>query len=48
MNMKLHSDITGKYLHDYRIKDNKFDLVLCSPLQRTKSTCTTICDNIEY
>jgi broad specificity phosphatase PhoE len=39
---------TGKYLSEYRQKDSKFDLVLCSPLIRTRETCELICDKIGY
>lgn len=39
---------TGKYLSEYRQKDDKFDLVLCSPLIRTRETCELICDKIGY
>jgi broad specificity phosphatase PhoE len=39
---------TGKYLSEYRQKDVKFDLVLCSPLIRTRETCELICDKIGY
>jgi broad specificity phosphatase PhoE len=39
---------TGKYLKEYRQRDGKFDLVLCSPLIRTKETCELICVKIGY
>jgi broad specificity phosphatase PhoE len=39
---------TGKYLKDYRQRDGKFDLVLCSPLIRTRETCGLICSKIGY
>jgi len=39
---------TGKYLHQYRQRDGKFDLVLCSPLIRTRETCALICSKIGY
>ena len=39
---------TGKYLSEYRQKDRKFDLVICSPLIRTRETCELICDKIGY
>ena len=39
---------TGKYLHEYRERDGKFDLVLCSPLIRTRETCGLICNKIGY
>jgi len=39
---------TGKYLKEYRQKDGKFDLVLCSPLIRTRETCDLICEKIGY
>jgi broad specificity phosphatase PhoE len=39
---------TGKYLGEYRQKDGKFDLVLCSPLIRTRETCELICNKIGY
>jgi broad specificity phosphatase PhoE len=39
---------TGKYLKEYRQRDGKFDLVLCSPLIRTRDTCKLICDKIGY
>ena len=39
---------TGKYLSEYRQKDGKFDLVLCSPLIRTRETCELICEKIGY
>ena len=39
---------TGKYLKEYRQKDGKFDLVLCSPLIRTRETCELICNKIGY
>ena len=39
---------TGKYLKEYRQKDGKFDLVLCSPLLRTRETCDLICAKIGY
>ena len=39
---------TGKYLSEYRQKDDKFDLVLCSPLIRTRETCELICNKIGY
>jgi len=39
---------TGKYLQQYRQRDGKFDLVLCSPLIRAKETCELICAKIGY
>ena len=39
---------TGKYLNEYRQRDCKFDLVLCSPLIRTRETCELICNKIGY
>jgi broad specificity phosphatase PhoE len=39
---------TGKYLSEYRQRDGKFDLVLCSPLIRTRETCGLICAKIGY
>jgi len=39
---------TGKYLSEYRQRDGKFDLVLCSPLIRTRETCELICNKIGY
>jgi broad specificity phosphatase PhoE len=39
---------TGKYLKEYRQKDCKFDLVICSPLIRTRETCGLICEKIGY
>ena len=39
---------TGKYLSEYRQRDGKFDLVLCSPLIRTRETCGLICEKIGY
>jgi broad specificity phosphatase PhoE len=39
---------TGKYLNKYRQRDGKFDLVLCSPLIRTRETCELICKKIGY
>ena len=39
---------TGKYLKEYRQKDGKFDLILCSPLIRTRETCELICNKIGY
>jgi len=39
---------TGKYLKEYRQRDGKFDLVLCSPLIRTRETCSLICAKIGY
>jgi broad specificity phosphatase PhoE len=39
---------TGKYLKEYRQIDGKFDLVLCSPLLRTRETCELICKKIGY
>ena len=39
---------TGKYLSEYRQIDDKFDLVLCSPLIRTRETCELICNKIGY
>jgi broad specificity phosphatase PhoE len=39
---------TGKYLSEYRQRDGKFDLVLCSPLIRTRETCELICAKIGY
>jgi broad specificity phosphatase PhoE len=39
---------TGKYLCDYRIEENNFDLVLCSPMKRAKQTAKIICNEINY
>ena len=39
---------TGKYLSEYRQRDSKFDLVICSPLIRTRETCELICEKIGY
>jgi broad specificity phosphatase PhoE len=45
---KEQSRKTGIYLNKYRQKDNKFDLVLCSPMIRAKETCKIICKKINY
>ena len=45
---KEQAQYTGKYLKDYRIQNKNFDLVLCSPLLRTKETAEIICNNIDY
>lgn len=42
------SKLTGYYLKDHRLKDVPFDLVLSSPLKRTKKTAEIICDQIKY
>jgi broad specificity phosphatase PhoE len=42
------SKITGKYLNQYRQKDSKFDVILCSPLIRTKKTAEIIAKQINY
>ena len=39
---------TGKYLNEYRQKAQPFDLVLCSPMKRTKQTALEICKQIKY
>ena len=39
---------TGKYLNDYRQEDQNFDLILCSPMLRTKKTAEIICKEINY
>ena len=39
---------TGKYLNDYRQKDQHFDLILCSPMLRTKKTAEIICKELNY
>jgi broad specificity phosphatase PhoE len=39
---------TGKYLNDYRQQDLNFDLVLCSPMLRTKKTAEIICKELHY
>lgn len=39
---------TGKYLKDYREQNKKFDMVLCSPMLRTKETAEIICNNINF
>jgi len=40
--------ITGKYLNDYRQKDKDFDLIISSPLLRTKKTAEIIAKEIGY
>ena len=41
--------ITGKYLKDYRMNDDKpFDLILCSPMIRCKETAEIIKKEIGY
>ena len=42
------ANYAGKYLNEYRQTDKKFDLVLCSPLIRTKETANEICKEIGY
>ena len=37
---------TGKYLNDYRQEDQNFDLILCSPMLRTKKTAEMIKRNL--
>jgi len=44
----IQAKYAGKYLNEYRQKDKKFDLVLCSPLIRTKETAFEICKEIGY
>jgi len=39
---------TGKYFADYKLTDSPFDLVLCSPLKRTRQTANIICKIIGY
>ena len=39
---------TGKYLNDYRQEDQNFDLILCSPMLRTKKTAEIICKELNY
>lgn len=39
---------TGKYLNEYRKQEKDFDLILCSPMKRTKETCKIICKEINY
>ena len=39
---------TGKYLNDYRIEDQNFDLILCSPMLRTRKTAEIICKELNY
>jgi broad specificity phosphatase PhoE len=47
-NGKEQALFTGTYLDEYRQKDKKFDLVISSPLLRTKQTAEIICDEIGY
>ena len=39
---------TGKYLNDYRQENQKFDLILCSPMLRTRKTAEIICKELNY
>jgi broad specificity phosphatase PhoE len=39
---------SGKYLNDYRQKETKFDLILCSPMIRTRETAKLIANEIDY
>ena len=45
---KDQAKIAGKYFNEYRQKEKKFDLVLCSPLIRTRETAYEICKEIDY
>lgn len=42
------SIITGNYLRDYKAKEGPFDLILSSPLKRTKKTAEIIAKKINY
>lgn len=42
------SDITGKYLHDYRINSEPFDMIFCSPYLRCRQTAQIIAKNINF
>jgi len=44
----IQAKYVGKYLNEYRQKDKNFDLILCSPLIRTKETAYEICKEIGY
>jgi len=39
---------TGKYLNKFRQQDSKFDLIISSPMQRTKKTAEIIAKEIGY
>src|SRR5579872_607585 len=47
MNGKYQSTMTGEYMKT-RINNQPFDLIICSPLQRTKLTAEIIADHIDY
>jgi len=40
------SELTGNYFRDYKLKEGQFDLILCSPLKRTKKTAEIIAKKI--
>jgi len=42
------SQITGKYLKKYRLKDENFDCIYSSPMRRTRETATIISDILFY
>jgi broad specificity phosphatase PhoE len=47
-NGEKQAKITGKYLNKYRQKDKNFDLILSSPMLRTKKTAEIIAKEIGY
>lgn len=47
-NGEKQAKITGKYLDKYRQKDKHFDLILSSPMLRTKKTAEIIAKEIGY
>lgn len=45
---KEQSLLTGDYLNNYAQKNGNFDLVICSPMIRTRETAEIICKKIGY
>jgi broad specificity phosphatase PhoE len=45
---KMQAKLTGKYLNKYRQNDKEFDLILSSPMLRTKETAEIIAKQIDY
>jgi broad specificity phosphatase PhoE len=39
---------TGKYLHDYRIKNQQFDMIYSSPMLRTSQTASLLKQELNY